>query len=194
VLPLCRGHVWQARAVAGPALAPALAAVVRCEAGQRLGFAADAAVAYGGSRRLLDRLAGAFGAAPVRREVLASLDRGRECPLCARLRDAGERALSLLAALVESAGGRRAFENGYGLCLRHAARATVLPDAPALREIVARTTRARLALLRWELEEQLRRGAWQARPLRRGVESGAWLRAGPRFGGTVQAGSTPVRV
>jgi hypothetical protein len=38
-------------------------------------------------------------------------------------------------------------------------------------------------LLRWELEEQLRRGAWQARPTRRGIESAAWLRAGPRFAG-----------
>jgi len=60
VLPLCREHVWQARAVAGPALAPALAAVVLREAGERLGFAADVAAAYGGSRRLLDRLERAF--------------------------------------------------------------------------------------------------------------------------------------
>ena len=185
VLPLCHDHVWEARRVAGPPLAPALAATVLREAGQRLGFAADAASAYGGSQRLFDRLARAFGVAPVRRTVLAALHRGRECPLCMRVREAGKRALSLLAALVESAGECRAFENGYGLCVRHAADGMAMPDAPAFREIVLRTTRARLLLLRWELEEQMRRGAWQARPQRRGVESGAWLRAGARFAGSV---------
>ena len=82
VLPLCRDHVWQARTVAGPVLAPALAAVVLGEAEQRLAFAADAAAACRGSRRLLDRIGGAFGAAPGRRAALASLRRGRECPLC----------------------------------------------------------------------------------------------------------------
>jgi hypothetical protein len=198
VLPLCRDHVWQARGAAGPALAPALAATVMREAEQRLVFAADAALACRGSRRLPDRLARAFGAVPgldrARRAALASLCRGRECPLCARVREAGERALSLVAALVESVEGCRAFESGYGLCVRHAARAMAMPDAPALCEIVARTTRARLVLLRWELEEQMRRGAWQARPTRRGVESAAWLRAGPRFAGTAQAGSIRVRV
>jgi hypothetical protein len=185
VLPLCRDHVWQAREVAGPALAPALGAVVLREAEQRLAFAADAAAVYGGSWRLLDRLGRAFGAAPARRAVLASLRRGRECPLCARAHNAGERALSLLAALVESIDGCRAFESGYGLCVRHAARAMAMPDAPAFGGVIARTTHARLALLRWELQEQLRRAAWQARPERRGIESAAWLRAGPRFAGTV---------
>jgi hypothetical protein len=185
VLPLCRDHVSQAHTVGGSALAPALAAVVLGEAKQRLGFAANSAAACRGSRRLLDRIGGALGAAPGRHAALASLRRGRECPLCVRGHEAGERALSLLAALVESVGGRRAFENGYGLCVRHAARAMVMPDAAGFGEFVAETMHARLALLRWELEEQLRRGAWQSRPTRRGVESAAWLRAGTRFAGTV---------
>ena len=45
-------------------------------------------------------------------------------------------------------------------------------------------------VLRWELEEQLRRGAWQARPEPRGTEAGAWLKAPARFAGT--AGATGV--
>ena len=106
----------------------------------------------------------------------ASLRHGRECPLCVRTHEAGQRALALLMALIEYPDGRRAFESGYGLCVRHAAQATAMPDAAALGDIVAHTMHARLALLRWELEEQLRRGAWQARPQRRGVE----------FGGLVQ--------
>jgi hypothetical protein len=169
VLPLCREHVWQARAVAGPVLAPGLAAVVLREAGQRLGFAADAAAVHGGSRRLLDRLGRAFGAVPARRAALASLHRGRECPLCVRVRIAGERGLALAAALVESAGGRRDFEGGYGLCVRHAAQAIAMPDAPVLGDIVAQTTRARLALLRWELEEHC--GAARGRQGRSGAAS-----------------------
>ncbi len=185
VLPLCRDHVSQAHTVAGPVLAPALAAVVLGEAEQRLAFAAASAAACRGSRRLLDRIGGAFGAASGRRAALASLRRGRECPLCVRAREAGERALSLIAVLVESAGGRRTFESGYGLCVRHAAQAMAMPDASVFGDIVADTTHARLALLRWELEEQMRRGAWQARPQRRGVESAAWLRAGARFAGTI---------
>jgi hypothetical protein len=184
VLPLCREHVWQARDAAGPALAPALAAIVRHEAGERLFYAGAAASRHRGAgalRRAVRRIAGA----PQRGAVLAALEGGRECPLCRRVGEAGERALGLLAALLESADGRRAFESGYGLCVQHAAQAMAIPGAPALGQIVARVTRARLLLLRWELEEQLRRGAWQARPERRGAESGAWLRAGARFAGSV---------
>ena len=184
VLPLCRDHVWHARIAAGPVLAPALAAVVLGEAEQRLAFAANAAAPRRGSRRLPGWIGNAVGAAPGRRAALASLRQGRECPLCVRMREAGERALRLLVALIEYDDGRRAFESGYGLCVRHAAQVMAMPEATAFGDIVAHTTHARLALLRWELEEQLRRGAWQARPTRRGVESAAWLRAGARFAGT----------
>ena len=95
--------------------------------------------------------------------------------------------MALHAALLEDAGGRRAFEGGYGLCVRHAAQALLQPDARRIANIVATTLHARLALLRWELEEQLRRGAWQARPEARGTESSAWLRAPSRFAGTAGA-------
>jgi hypothetical protein len=144
--------------------------------------------------RALDRAAGSGGfVAAVRRAVagsarraavLQALRQGRECPPCRHLREVGERAILLLAALLESADARRAFESGYGLCVRHAAQALALPQAAAVAGVVAARTHARLAVLRWELEEQLRRGAWQARPARRGGESGAWLKAGPRFAGT----------
>src|SRR4051794_35359387 len=96
VLPLCRDHVWQSREVAGPILAPALAAVILREAEQRLFFAAPAAAAYRESPRLLDRLGRVFGTGSPRRAALSSLSRGRECPLCARAGEAGERALALV--------------------------------------------------------------------------------------------------
>jgi hypothetical protein len=185
LLPLCRRHVWQARSVGGAALAPALATLALREAEERLVYAGRA----GAPRREPTIVPAAvrrlWPGAAARNAVAAALRRGRECPLCRRAREAGERAIALLAALLEEAAGRRAFENGYGLCLRHAAQAPALPDARAVGNIVASTMHARLALLRWELDEQLRRGAWQGRPERRGSESGAWLRAGARFAGTV---------
>lgn len=182
VLPLCRHHVWQARFAGGPALAPALAGVVADEAEERLVYAGMACESAPRSMMPLRW----SGSAP-RAAVPASLRRGRECPLCRRAREAGERAILLLAALLEETAGRRAFEGGYGLCVRHAAQALALPDARPASDIIASTMHARLALLSWELDEQLRRGAWQARPERRGAESAAWLRAGARFAGTVRA-------
>jgi hypothetical protein len=130
VLPLCRDHVWQARSVAGPTLAPALAAVVLRETERRLAFAIDAAAACRASCHLLDRIRYPFGAGTARRAVLASLRRGRDCSLCVRLHEVSGRALALVAALIESPGGCGAFESGHGLCARHAARAMAMPHAP----------------------------------------------------------------
>jgi hypothetical protein len=187
VLPLCRAHVGQARAFCGPALAPALAAVVVREAEERLVYAGRAGEPAGGRAAafVAHALRHAGAGAARRRAVLEALRRGRECPLCRQMREAGERAIQLLAVLLEIPDTRRAFENGHGLCVRHAAQTLAMPVPPAIATIVAATTHARLALLRWELEEQLRRGAWQARPQRRGAESAAWLNAGARFAGTV---------
>ncbi len=190
VLPLCRHHVWQARVAGGAILAPALAAVVVGEAEERLVYAGKARELGRGAAIVPPAVQRAWSSmwpsSGSRIAVLDSLQRGRECPLCRRAREAGERAVLLLAALLEDTDGRRAFEGGYGLCVRHAAQALALPGAPAVAAIVASTMHARLALLRWELEEQLRRGAWQARPAGRGAEAGAWLRAPSRFAGTVR--------
>ena len=182
VLPLCREHVWQARCVGGPALAPALAATVLHEAEERLVYAEKA----------IERVRRAWFRPAARGAVLGSLGQSRECPLCRRAREAGQRAILLLTALLKDTDGRSAFESGYGLCVRHAAQALSLPDEQPAGNIIASTTHARLAMLRWEIEEQLRRGAWQARPERRGAESGAWLKAGARFAGTVRLAGTGV--
>ena len=188
VLPLCPQHVWQARVAGGPALAVRLAQVAVREAEERLVYADRAFAALQPSSafcQVVRRLWVGRGSAEI---IQDALSRGRECPLCRRMREAGARAIALLAALLEEPGGRRAFESGYGLCVRHAAQALAQPDARPISGVVASTLHARLALLRWELEEQLRRGAWQARPERRGTESSAWLRAPSRFAGTAGVG------
>jgi hypothetical protein len=173
VLPLCRRHVWQTRELAGPAVALALAENTLREAADTLASLSQRPVA--------PPLVQFFRRAPGP-DLLA---RGRECPLCRREREAGERAILLLSALLEDPGARRDFGVGFGLCVRHASQALRQALSPAVTDIIAATTRARLLLLRWELEEQLRRGAWRARPERRGAESAAWLRAGARFAGTL---------
>ena len=55
--------------------------------------------------------------------ALGSLRRFRECPLCRRARQARDRALLLLGALLDETRERNAFEHSYGLCMPHAARA-----------------------------------------------------------------------
>jgi hypothetical protein len=190
VLPLCRHHVWQARVAGAPALAPRLAKVALREAEERLVYAERAFAAARGSSALQQAVRRLWRGPASGDGVQAALGRGRECPLCRRMREAGDRGIALVAALLEDAAGRRAFENGYGLCVRHSAQAMTMREARPVTSIVASTLHARLALLRWEVEEQLRRGAWQARPEQRGTESSAWLRAPSRFAGT--AGATGI--
>src|SRR5262249_55949796 len=113
-----------------------------------------------------------------------ALRQGRECPLCRRLDVARDRTIALLGALLEDLHERRAFASGYGLCVCHAARALATLGPGPARDTLGEVMCSRLALLRWQLEEQLRGTAWQARPEARGPEAGAWLDAIKRFSGT----------
>jgi hypothetical protein len=188
VLPLCSDHVWQARAAGGPMLGQLLAEVTLQEAEERLVYAERAfriARESSSFRQAFRRL---WPGSVAGDAVQAALVRGRVCPLCRRLREAADRAVALLVSLLEDTAGRRAFEHGYGLCVRHSAQFLGMREARPVGAVVASTLHARLALLGWELEEQLRRGAWQARPETRGTESSAWLRAPPRFAGSVNMG------
>src|SRR5207237_7347472 len=105
---------------------------------------------------------------------LAALHQGRDCPLCRRARAARDRAIQLIAALINEAETRQAFERGYGLCLRHAAQAVRLIDDGAASRAITTVTHARLAVLGWELDEQLRRYSWSGRPEGHGAGARAW--------------------
>lgn len=106
------------------------------------------------------------------------------CPVCERLAAARDRAIHLLFALLLEQRHRAAFEAGHGLCLKHFSRALSLRPSPGAETVLIETETAKLALLRWELEEALRKRAWTARPEVSGNERTAWKRALRRFSGT----------
>ena len=186
VLPLCRHHVWQACSEQSPALARLLAGAAASEADARLAYARRAFnIPPGGPKIIPEHVRRRWVGRRRRSDALRSLRRARECPLCRRAREACERTILLLAALLDERPGRRAFECGYGLCVAHASRALRLLGDRAAGRVIAQTISARLGVLRWELEEQVRRGSWGTRPEDHGAEGGAWRRATLRFSGTV---------
>ena len=186
VVPLCRHHVWQGCAEPSPTLVGWLARVAASEAQTRLAYAKQALTFVpSGPRAIPEQIRRGWAGRHRRAEALQSLHRARECPLCRRAHEARDRVILLLAALLDEQEGRRAFERGYGLCIPHASRALRLLDGRVASQIIAQTIRARLGVLRWELEEQLRRCSWGARPEGHGAEAGAWRRATLRFSGTV---------
>lgn len=109
--------------------------------------------------------------------------RAIRCPVCERLATARDRSLVLLFALLEHRSHRHAFENGYGLCMKHFSRALALAPGNRVRSVLIAVQSARLALLQWELDETLRKTAWADRPEKRGIEQTAWRRALQRFAG-----------
>jgi hypothetical protein len=185
VVPRCRHHAWQATVAGSPALAASIAAALLAESDNILAHAVAGSRQYCGFPRLPAPLRRALSEPARKRAALRPFALIRECPLCRRAREARERAIALLGALLEGAAARRSFEDGYGLCVRHAAHALRQLASGPPRDTIAATMRSRLAVLRWELEEQLRRVAWQARPEGHGGEADAWLRATARFSGTV---------
>jgi hypothetical protein len=140
----------------------------------------------GKGRRPLARLEEAIRG-PRRRLQLTrgALARPLRCRLCERLTLAENRALALLFALLEDRRHRATVERGHGLCLNHLARALALGPAPDIVADLVAVEMARLACLQWELEEALRKSAWQFRPEARGAESTAWRRALLRFSGSL---------
>jgi hypothetical protein len=92
-----------------------------------------------------------------------------------------DRTVRLLFALLLQPAHRTDFENGYGLCVRHAARAIVGAPNRRLARVVAAATLARLAVLQWALDEVLRTQAWTARAERNDADGRVWRTAMHRF-------------
>lgn len=132
--------------------------------------------------QLVEALAG-----PRRRErqARAGLVRARPCPVCRRLAVAEDRTLSLLCVLAGDPAHRSTVERGYGLCVRHLCRAIALECPEAVRRTLIEIEAARLARLEWELEEALRKVAWECRPETVGAEGSAWRRAVVKFSGSL---------
>jgi len=124
------------------------------------------------------------------REARRVLARGVRCPVCARLTVASDRTLSLLFALLEDRQHLATIESSYGLCLKHFSRALALNPNPEVRAILVAVENAKLARLQWELEESLRKAAWNYRPEAKGTEQTAWRRAVLRFSGSLTQETT----
>ncbi|NGN64536.1 hypothetical protein G5C51_11555, partial [Streptomyces sp. A7024] len=109
----------------------------------------------------------------------------RGCRACREEALAARRQRDLLTAVLYDATRARAYETAHGICLRHA---MSWPDPPAP---VFAALRARTALLRWELDEALRKQEWHTRHEVRGAELGVGLRAPTLVDGRVYAGLPP---
>jgi hypothetical protein len=116
----------------------------------------------------------------------AILGRPIACPVCQRLESACDRTLLLLLALLDERTQRTAFETGYGLCLKHFARALCLNPKPGIVEFIVDVQLAKLSRLEWDLTEYMRKRAWSARPEKKGEEQQAPERAIHRFSGFAQ--------
>jgi len=119
------------------------------------------------------------------REARGVLARAVHCPVCARLAVARDRTLALLFALLEDPQHLATVESSYGLCLKPFSRALALDPSPEIRRVLIEVETAKLTRLQWELEESLRKGAWNWRPEAIGTEGTAWRRAVLRFSGSL---------
>jgi hypothetical protein len=129
------------------------------------------------------------GGKPFIRVGRDSLARDFHCPLCTLLNTLRDRTLVLLVRLLEQRHLQERFEAGYGLCLKHFARAFAFEVDSSVVEFLCRVQAAKLGVLEWELEEYSRKSAWQARPEPKGAEFHAHLRALRRFSGCLKPDS-----
>jgi hypothetical protein len=195
LLPTCAEHAWATIPMENPMLATKAARNVLRGALLVLRQAAEAlAVSPPPRAGILARLARArdrYRRHARAREVLC---RPLHCPVCSRRAAAETRALQLLIALLGQARYRAAFDQGYGLCVKHFARALALVPGPAARAALVEVEAAKLDCLAWELQEYLRKRAWSARPETPGAEEGASVRAVVRFSGSALGATLPNRV
>jgi len=145
-----------------------------------------------GRQRLSERLQSWFRGAHYRfakaREVVAL---PIPCPVCRRLDTARNRVLDLLFALLQEHRHRIAFENGYGLCLKHLSRALALQPLQTIQRILIECESAKLSRLEWELEEALHKWTWPARAEAQGTEQTAWRQAVSRVSGSFEVTDLP---
>lgn len=129
------------------------------------------------------------GPATARRVALHRLrDAKAPCPACSALAATERRETALLVAALRDRPTGRRYEASHGACLHHVLSAPALAEHPLVREVVS----ARLAVLRWELEEADRKRAWPFRHEPRGPEASAWLRAPALLDGRTFEGGPPV--
>ena len=188
LLPTCPEHVWSVVDLGGAFLAVATAeqalgaTLSRVSMAVRLLKPTPPPSRERPVERLKRVLWGPRHRLRAAREVLAH---GPRCPVCERLAVARDRILSLLFALLEDRQHLATVESSYGLCLKHFSRALALDPSPEIRRVLIDVETSKLTRLQWELEESLRKGAWNWRPEAIGTEGTAWRRAVLRFSGSL---------
>lgn len=185
ILPVCPHHVWNAFHGGGAALQERLIEhAVRQERARIL----HARRMLGGAPRstpgprpaLIWPFHRSAPAWPFRRRVPGSvrelLQRSPRCPLCDALAAAERRTIELLGILLSESGAREALERGFGVCARHTLQAASLLGQQAAAALTA-AMRVKFDAMIWELDELLRRSAWNARAEPPGAQDPAWRRA-----------------
>ncbi|MEV7205340.1 MULTISPECIES: hypothetical protein [unclassified Streptomyces] len=117
-----------------------------------------------------------------RRDANAYLLAAPRCSACDARHAAGRRQAALLDAALLDPVRARTFEHAHGICLHHALTGPTL--APLAHDVLT----ARLALLRWEVDEVLRKQDWHTRYEPRGAETTVTVRAPTVLDGRVYAG------
>lgn len=163
---LCRNHSWLLFHTAGDqGLAPLLGAM------REQGLAR------------LDRMQVDLSSGPrgrrlrPRRQPLAPLDRGHDCPACLAVRRAGERCCELLVRGLKNPQIARDYQNPATLCLPHLPMAVARCHNQHQAHILLGSARVLLSILRFELAEAGRRQAWDARWEPTSLITRSWWRA-----------------
>jgi hypothetical protein len=109
--------------------------------------------------------------------------RGDICQACWHIQTTTRRRLELILRALEEPSGRKAYQAGWGLCLRHCIDAAKLAEVPdTLAELLSAQI-ARLRILEWELHEASRKDNWSVRYEPKGPEKDVWRRAAYQFCG-----------
>jgi hypothetical protein len=105
------------------------------------------------------------------------------CQACTHVQITTRRTLDLILRVLEDPNGRKAYQAGWGLCLRHCVEAAKLAEVPAALLELLSAQIARLRVLEWELHEASRKDNWSVRYEPKGPEKDVWRRAAYQFCG-----------
>jgi hypothetical protein len=109
--------------------------------------------------------------------------RADPCWACTHVHTTARQRLDLILRALEDPLGRKAYQSGWGLCLRHCIEAANLAEIPAALVELLSAQIARLRVVEWELGEASRKDNWSVRYEPKGPETSAWRRAAYQFCG-----------
>jgi hypothetical protein len=162
-----------------------------CDPVGRLQLAARAFGAPGSASKR-PRRALAVGLASRKQSYAAAREifvRRQPCPVCQVVVETERRSGDLLRIALLDADVSDRYRRCHGVCVHHAATIAGLAESAPVRERL----HARLSLLGWELDEGVRKSAWQWRFEPPGPEADAWRRAITQLDGRAFLGSAGTR-